>query len=136
MDELTEQWRCQRERGITGAFYWRTATPRPRTAAGTSARTYEAAVLRTLGATRQSILVSFALRAALLGLCAGLVALAAGIAGGWAVSAFVMETDFTVIWPSAFAIIIGGVLATLLAGLAFAWGPINARPAQVLRARE
>jgi len=105
-------------------------------AAGTSARTYEAAVLRTLGATRQSILVSFALRAALLGLCAGLVALAAGIAGGWAVSAFVMETDFTVIWPSAFAIIIGGVLATLLAGLAFAWGPINARPAQVLRARE
>jgi putative ABC transport system permease protein len=105
-------------------------------AAGTQARTYEAAVLKTLGATRKSILISFALRAALLGLCAGLVALAAGIAGGWAVSAFVMDTSFTVIWPSAIAIILGGVLATLLAGLAFAWAPINARPAQVLRARE
>ncbi|MGB7243661.1 MAG: FtsX-like permease family protein [Sulfitobacter sp.] len=105
-------------------------------AAGTEARTYEAAVLKTLGATRRSILISFTIRSALLGLSAGLVALAAGIAGGWAVSHFVMETDFSVIWPSAIAIISGGVIATLLAGLAFAWGPLNARPAQVLRARE
>ncbi|MEM8653974.1 MAG: FtsX-like permease family protein [Pseudomonadota bacterium] len=105
-------------------------------AAGTQARTYEAAVLKTLGATRQRILVSFATRAALLGLGAGAVALAAGIAGGWAVSRFIMDTDFTVIWPSALAIVVGGVLATLLAGLAFAWGPLAARPAQVLRGRE
>ncbi|WP_299165257.1 FtsX-like permease family protein [uncultured Tateyamaria sp.] len=105
-------------------------------AAGTQARTYEAAVLKTLGATRRRILLSFATRAALLGLSAGAVALAAGIAGGWAVSRFVMDTDFTVIWPSALAIVIGGVFATLLAGLAFAWGPLAARPAQVLRGRE
>ena len=105
-------------------------------AAGTGARTYEAAVLKTLGASRKRILISFALRAALLGLAAGLVALAAGIAGGWAVSRFVMETDFAIIWSNALTIITGGVFATLLAGLAFAWGPLAARPAQVLRARE
>ncbi|MEL6464313.1 MAG: FtsX-like permease family protein [Pseudomonadota bacterium] len=105
-------------------------------AAGTQARTYEAAVLKTLGATRQRILISFATRAALLGLGAGAVALAAGIAGGWAVSRFIMETDFTVIWSSALAIVIGGVTATLMAGLAFAWAPLAARPAQVLRGRE
>ncbi|KIC50107.1 FtsX-like permease family protein [Tateyamaria sp. ANG-S1] len=105
-------------------------------AAGTQARTYEAAVLKTLGATRQRILISFATRAALLGLGAGAVALAAGIAGGWAVSYYIMDTDFTVIWSSALAIVIGGVTATLLAGLAFAWGPLAARPAQVLRGRE
>ncbi|MEO0766879.1 MAG: FtsX-like permease family protein [Pseudomonadota bacterium] len=105
-------------------------------AAGTQARTYEAAVLKTLGATRQRILISFATRAALLGLAAGTVALAAGITGGWAVSTFVMDTDFSVIWPSALAIVIGGVSATLVAGLAFAWGPLAARPAQVLRGRE
>ena len=105
-------------------------------AAGTQARTYEAAVLKTLGASRKRILISFATRAALLGLSAGIVALAAGITGGWAVSNFVMDTDFTIIWPSALAIITGGVLATLLAGLAFAWGPLAARPAQVLRGRE
>ncbi|MEM6371612.1 MAG: FtsX-like permease family protein [Pseudomonadota bacterium] len=105
-------------------------------AAGTQARTYEAAVLKTLGATRQRILISFATRAALLGLAAGAVALAAGIAGGWAVSTFIMDTDYSVIWPSALAIVIGGVAATLVAGLAFAWGPLAARPAHVLRGRE
>jgi putative ABC transport system permease protein len=105
-------------------------------AAGTQARTYEAAVLKTLGATSARILLSFATRAALLGLGAGAVALAAGITGGWAVSNFVMDTDFTVIWPSAIAIILGGVGATLLAGLAFAWGPLAARPAHILRGRE
>lgn len=105
-------------------------------AAGEGARTYEAAVLKTLGATRRHILISFALRAALLGAAAGLVALGAGIAGGWAVATFVMQTGYTIIWPSALAIIGGGIIATLLAGLAFAWRPLTIRPAQVLRARE
>lgn len=105
-------------------------------AAGTPARTYEAAIMKTLGASRASILRSFALRAALLGLAAGLVALAAGIAGGWAVSTFIMETEFTPIWSSATIIILGGVTATLLAGLAFALGPLAAKPARVLRSRE
>lgn len=105
-------------------------------AAGESARTYEAAVLKTLGAARRRILSSFALRAALLGAAAGIVALAAGIGGGWAVSRFVLDTDFAVIWPSALGIIFGGVAATLLAGLAFAWRPLAARPAQILRAND
>ena len=105
-------------------------------AAGESARTYEAAVLKTLGAARGRILLSFALRAAFLGIAAGSVALLAGIAGGWAVSTYVLATDFSIIWPSAITIVAGGVIATLLAGLGFAWGPLAARPAQVLRARE
>ena len=28
---------------------------------------------------------------------------------------FVMETDFSVIWPNAFAVVVGGVLANVLA---------------------
>lgn len=105
-------------------------------AAGERARTYESAVLKTLGASRARILLSFALRAGLLGLAAGLVALGAGILGGWAVSTYIMETDYTIIWGSVLSIVIGGVMATLLAGLAFAWRPMAARPAQILRARE
>ncbi|MFD1341529.1 ABC transporter permease [Litorisediminicola beolgyonensis] len=105
-------------------------------AAGVGARTYEAAILKTVGAARGRILASFALRAGLLGGAAGLVAILAGILGGWAVSTFLMETSYAVIWPSALGIVAGGVLATLLAGLAFAWAPLAARPAQVLRARE
>ena len=105
-------------------------------AAGERARTYEASVLKTLGASRATILWSFALRSALLGLAAGLVALAAGIAGGWAVSTFIMDSDYTPIWGSAGAIILGGMIATMIAGLAFAWRPLAAKPARVLRSRE
>lgn len=105
-------------------------------AAGERARTFEAAVLKTIGATRVRIVSSFALRAGLLGLAAGIVALAAGILGGWAVQTFIMENDYTVIWSNALAIIGGGVFVSLLAGLAFAARPLAAKPAQVLRARE
>ncbi|MFO8126941.1 ABC transporter permease [Yoonia sp.] len=105
-------------------------------AAGEQSRTFESAVLKTLGAPRRRIITSFALRAAILGLAAGVVALGAGILGGWAVSTFIMETGYAIIWSNALLIIGGGVLASLLAGLAFAWRPLSAKPAQVLRARE
>lgn len=105
-------------------------------AAGERARAYEAAVLKTIGASRAQIMASFSLRAALLGLAAGIIALGAGILGGWAVSIFIMETHYTVIWANAVLIIGGGVLASLLAGLGFAWRPLSAAPARVLRARD
>lgn len=105
-------------------------------AAGERARTFEAAVLKTLGASRGRILRSFALRSALLGLAAGIVALTAGIAGGWAVSTFIMETSYTPIWGSAGAIILGGMAATTSAGLLFAMRPLGAKPARVLRSCE
>ncbi|SEN77809.1 ABC transporter permease [Palleronia pelagia] len=105
-------------------------------AAGTRARVYEASVLKTLGAGRALILRSFALRWAMLGLAAGIVAVAAGGVAGWAVSRFVMETDFVFSTGSALLIVGGGVLGTLLAGLGFAWPPLSARPAQVLRGQE
>lgn len=105
-------------------------------AAGEPARRYEAALLKTLGAPRRQILTSFALRSALLGAAAGLVALAAGIGGAWAVNAYVFETSYAVIWPNAILVISGGVLTTLLAGLIFALRPLAAKPARILRARE
>ena len=105
-------------------------------AAGERARTFEAAVLKTIGATRRRIMISFALRAVLLGLAAGIVALGAGILGGWAVQTFIMENDYRIIWSNALGIIGGGVLVSLLAGLGFAARPLAARPAQVLRAKE
>lgn len=105
-------------------------------AAGEPARRYEAALLKTLGASRARILGSFALRSVILGAGAGLVALGAGTAGAWAVNTYVFDISYQVIWPNALAIIAGGILATLLAGLAFAWQPLAARPAGQLRSRE
>jgi putative ABC transport system permease protein len=105
-------------------------------AAGERGRVFEAAVLKTLGAARGRILASFALRSALLGMAAGLVAIAAGALGGWSVTTFVMDTTYRFEPVSALAIVIGGALATLLAGLAFAIRPLSVRPARVLRAQD
>ena len=105
-------------------------------AAGERARTFEAAVLKTIGAPRGRIMLSFALRSALLGLAAGIVALAAGILGGWAVQTFIMENDYRIIWSNALGIIGGGIFVSLIAGLAFAARALSARPAQVLRAND
>jgi putative ABC transport system permease protein len=105
-------------------------------AAGERGRVFEAAVLKTLGASRRQVLASFALRSALLGAAAGLVAILAGALGGWSVMTLVMDTSYRFEPVSALAIIVGGASATLLAGLAFAWRPLATRPARVLRARE
>ncbi len=103
-------------------------------AAGEPARRYEAAILKTLGAGRRRILLSFALRAVLLGTAAGGVALLAGITGGWAVATFIFDTGFTIIWPSALAIVLAGIAVTTGAGLVFALRPLAVRPARILRA--
>jgi putative ABC transport system permease protein len=105
-------------------------------AAGEAARVFEAAVLKTVGAVRGQVLAYFALRSAMLGAVAGLVAIAAGALAGWAVMRFVMETDYRFEPVSAILIVAGGACATLIAGLAFAWRPLAARPARVLRAQE
>lgn len=105
-------------------------------AAGERSRTYEAAVLKVLGATRRRILLSFALRAMLMGAAAGAVAILAGAVAGWAVLELVMEADYAFEPLSALAIIVGGIAATVLAGLFFALRPLRVRPAQVLRGAE
>ena len=105
-------------------------------ASGEAARAWEAALLKTVGATRRTVLASFALRSALLGAAAGLVAILFGALAGWAVLELVMEATFRFAPIPALAIVSGGVLATLLAGLVFALRPLSARPARVLRASE
>ncbi len=103
--------------------------------AGLPARVQEAAVLKTLGATRAQIFASFAVRSALTGAVAGLVAILFGAIAGWAVMRFVMEGDFDFAAGSALAIVVGGAAGSLLAGLVYAWAPLAARPATVLRSR-
>lgn len=105
-------------------------------AAGERGRVFESAVLKTLGAARGRILLSFALRSALMGAAAGLVAIGAGALASWAVLTQVMDLRFAFDPVSAVLIVTGGAGATLLAGLAFALRPLAARPARVLRIQE
>jgi len=100
---------------------------------GAPARSREAAILKSLGATRAQILRSFLLRAGLLGAAAAIVALAAGLTGAWAVNHFVFDSDFAVIWPSAFSILACGILANLIANIGFSLRALRTKPAQILR---
>jgi putative ABC transport system permease protein len=104
--------------------------------ASSEQRAYETAILKTLGATPREILVSFALRSAMVGALAASVALGAGLLGGWAVSNFVFESSFEVIWSNAALIILGGVGATLITGVLFALGPLSQSAAAELRHRD
>ena len=105
-------------------------------AAGERAREYEAAVLRVLGLGRGRILFSFALRAAMTGVLAGLVALGVGATAAWAVCRFVMDVPYQFAPVSALAIVAAGMVATLAAGMLYAIRPLSARPAGVLRSAE
>jgi len=104
--------------------------------AGERSRTYEAAVLKTIGARRSSILANFAWRFAFVGLAAGVIAVVTGGISGWAVMTYVMENEFEFDLMSALMIVGGGIAATTLAGLLLSLRSLNARPAQILRSRE
>ncbi|MBW7922164.1 MAG: drug:proton antiporter [Rubellimicrobium sp.] len=103
---------------------------------GEAERRRETAIARSLGASRRVMLSSLVLRMALIGLAAGVVALAAGFLGGWAVSRLAMDIAFHPVWPQAVAVVAGGIAVATLAGIGLALGPLNARPASLLRARE
>ncbi len=105
-------------------------------AAGERAREYEAAILKTLGASRLRILTSFALRAGMMGAAAGGVAILAGSAAGWAIMRFVMEASYRFEPLSAFGIVAGGAMVTVLAGLFFALRSLASPPAAILRVRD
>ena len=102
-------------------------------AAGEERRRAEAAILKVLGATRATILASFALRAALTGLIAALVALVWATASAFGVITYVFETDYIIPVGNSVLIVLGGIGLSLAAGLFFAQGPLRARPARVLR---
>jgi putative ABC transport system permease protein len=105
-------------------------------AAGEEKRRYEAAILKTLGATRARVLWSFGLRSVFMGLAAASVAVFSGGLAGWAVTHFVMDASFTFEWRASLAIVLGGVGLTLCTSLWFSWRAMQVRPASVLRSHD
>ncbi|MER5171847.1 ABC transporter permease [Thioclava kandeliae] len=102
-------------------------------ASGEARRAWEAALLKTLGASRTRILTAFLLRALILGGVAGLVAVGAGALAGWAVLTRVMDLGYAMAWGPALAILFTGMLAALLSDLFFVIRPLRVRPARILR---
>ncbi len=102
-------------------------------AAGHRARIYDAVVLKVLGATRGRLALIYAIEYGILGVLAGAAALAAGLAAAWCVTRFVLEISLTVSLSTLAVTIGGGVIASLVLGLAGGYAALAQKPARRLR---
>lgn len=103
-------------------------------ASGYRARMYDAAVLKTLGASRRAVLASHLIEYAAYGLVTALFALIAGSIGAYAVLRFVMDLPWQFSPIVATVTVAGSVVLTVLLGLGTSWRTLGARPARILRA--
>ena len=102
-------------------------------AAGQRFRIYDAVVLKTLGATRFSLLASYALEYALIGLAAVVFGVAAGSVAADLVVTRVMEFSFVWVALPAAGTALLALLVTVLLGLAGTFTALGHKPAEVLR---
>jgi putative ABC transport system permease protein len=102
-------------------------------AAGQHARIHDAAVLKTLGATRGRLLKAYIYEYALIGLCTALFGVAAGGAAAFAIVRRVMDLDFVWLWPQALAAAVTAVVVTIFLGLLGTFRILGRKPASYLR---
>lgn len=102
-------------------------------AAARRARSYDAVLLKLLGATRGQVLLVQAIEYALLGALLSVLAMAIGSSAGWYVTTQVFELDWTPDWPVVIGTVAAGGFGTLLLGLIGALPVLRARPAAALR---
>lgn len=97
-------------------------------------RVYEAAILRTIGASTRTLAVMIAIEYAGLGLLAGLVGAAGALALSWGVTRYVLDIP----WRPAPGIAVVGALATMIlvagVGLAASYDVLRRKPLATLRA--
>jgi putative ABC transport system permease protein len=102
-------------------------------AAGARARTYDAVLLKLLGATRRQVAAATLAEYGLLALIVSGLALLLGSAAGWFVVTQVFSLDWTPDWAGVIATVAVGAVVTILLGLLGNWQALSARPAAVLR---
>jgi putative ABC transport system permease protein len=102
-------------------------------AAGNRARIHDAVVLKTLGATRRTLIAAFALEYALIGLATAIFALLAGGAAGWFVVARIMQLPWHFMPEIAAGTILFSLVLTIGIGLAGTWRVLGHKAAPVLR---
>ena len=102
-------------------------------AAGARARTYDAVLLKLLGATRGQVARATLAEYGLLALIVAGLALLLGGGAGWYVITQVFKLEWQPDWlPVIGTVLIGGAVTVLL-GLAGSWRALSARPNAVLR---
>ena len=98
------------------------------------ARTYDAVMLKVLGATRGQILFAFLTEFVILSVAVAGLALILGAAGGWYVITQVFELEWLPDWAPVIATVGIGALVVTALSLIGSWSALRARPARALRA--
>jgi len=102
-------------------------------AAGNRARVHDAVVLKTLGATRGTLIAAYIVEYMLLGLATAIFALVAGSAAGWYVVVEVMKLKAQFLPDVALMTVGVALVLTVGFGLAGTWRVLGQKPATVLR---
>lgn len=102
-------------------------------AAGNRARVHDAVVLKTLGATRRTLITAYCLEYALIGLATALFALVAGGVSAWFVVARIMKLPSHFSPEVALATVVFALAITVGLGLLGTWRVLGQKAAPVLR---
>lgn len=102
-------------------------------AAGNRARIHDAVVLKTLGATRKTLIAAFSFEYMLIGLATAIFALLAGSLAAWFVLARIMMLPVRFLPEVALATIVLALVLTVGFGLAGTWRILGLKAAPVLR---
>ena len=102
-------------------------------AAGNRERVHDAVVLKTLGATRSTLMKSLVLEYAILGFATAVFALLAGTLAAWFVIFVIMDFSFLFEADVALVTIISALALTILLGLAGTWRILGLKAAPFLR---
>ncbi len=102
-------------------------------AAGNRARVHDAVVLKTLGATRATLIRAFSYEYAILGLATAVFALFAGGVAAWFVVSRIMKLPSSFLPDVAILTVVGALVMTVGIGLAGTWRILGQKAAPVLR---
>ena len=102
-------------------------------AAGNRARVHDAVVLKTLGATRRTLIRAFSLEYALIGLATAVFALVAGGVAAWFVVARIMGLPSAFLPQVALSTVVLALVLTVGFGLIGTWRVLGHKAAPVLR---
>lgn len=101
--------------------------------AAQNARSYEAVILKTLGATRPILLGTYALEFLAVGAATAVLALLCGSMAAYGIVVWLMKFSFMMPWAVVFATLGVSIALIILIGLIGTWHALNLKPARKLR---
>ncbi|MBN8871711.1 MAG: FtsX-like permease family protein, partial [Rhodospirillales bacterium] len=102
-------------------------------AAGQRRRTQDAVVLKTIGATRAQIRAAWLVEFGVLGLSAGVMAGAVGVAASWGVANYILHTSWVFLPGSLIVTLVGALALMLIFGYVGTASALRTKPAPLLR---